>query len=533
MRTKLVVAGIALAGVIALGVIVAANAATTTMLGSSLTGNSCASETIFEEFSKNSPLKGQFADHDSGTYVNEEDGGTIAYMYENFERYAGNQLTIDGFESAKEWQVNGQLQLTNERYDGSSALLYKVPENIEDGTITLSKQVSHNLGRWSQSGYITMWVKAADFKGIDSASITFEDNLGNRRTYTPLQNIHSESENTLRNDPDFPDLIYPEGDPKKETWTDFVLAPGWNFLLWRADEYKDSGNTDMSQINRFHVNLQVNDNLAGGQALIFDDLRIQDGLQKSSNPTEGAWYPPHGRPQYGVYDIDKNKEGDYELHLLNIRNTQYPSNGDHARMISSAPVPEDFALRVRFTLTQLGHQDENLKIPTPFPAWTPDELREMPLYDGERDNTYFRVTYDFEPDWDPGHEWFGAYLSLQYNRLGVLSVWPVERNVLQDQEPKAGARTATTEFAPQGETLYEMHILAKGQFASTTIYEVKGEDCLERKAGVSHAFEHPRHGEDKRYPLAIESTGNMRTIVHEVEMISLGQATEGTITRLH
>ncbi len=103
---------------------------------------------------------------------------------------------------------------------------------------------------------------------------------------------------------------------------------------------------------------------------------------------------------------------------------------------------------------------------------------------------------------------------------------------MQDQEPKAGARTATTEFTPHSDVEYEMHMLVKGQFVSAAIYEVSGDDCLVHKAGMSYTFEHPRHGADKRYPIAIESTGNMRTIIHEVEIASLDESGSLHITRL-
>jgi len=378
-----------------------------------------------------------------------------------------------------------------------------------------------------------MWIKVPDPRGIDSIRIAVKDDSGNTRSYVPLENVHSSNPNTFSNDPDYPDLVYPEGDPARDMWVDFVPGPGWNYLLWRTDQYQDDGyKVDMSRINEIDIILDLNESVTG-QNIIFDDLRIQDGLQKSSNPTGGMWYPPHGRPQYGVYDIDRSRDGvNYELRLLNVRNTQYPSNGDHARMITSAPVPIDFTMRVKFTLTQLGHEDDSLTIPSPFPAWTPAEWREIPIYEGLRNNTYFRVTYDFEPSWDPGHDWFGAYVSLQYNRFGLVSVWPIERNVLQDQEPKAGAGTASTEFVPHSDVQYEMHLLAKGQFLSATIYEVKGDGCLERKAGMSYTFDHPRYGSDKRYPLAIESTGNMRTIIHEVEMVSLDEKSTTGITRI-
>lgn len=513
MQKKLV------AGII-IGLVIAGAAITTAFAQANTQKDTlCASETIFEKFSKESSLGQEITYGVSGVHLSDE--GTMAYLYDDFSTYAGNQLLIDGFEDLSSWSASiGALQFTNEHYEGTGSLSYAVPSEFGK-EITLSKAVTLNANKWSDVGYITMWIKTSNANGIDSVSIIFEDEFGNKRHYAPLENVHASVPNTFGNDPEYPDLIYPEGDPKREMWVDFVLGSGWNYLLWRSDMYEDSGNTDMSNIRRVYLHLQTNEKLAG-HTLIFDDLRIQDGLQRSSNPTSGMWYPPHGRPQYGVYDIDPKQGGTgHDLHLLNVRNTQYPSNGDHARMISASPTPMDFVMRVKFTMTQLGHEDETFVIPSPFPAWTPQNMREVQISDGGRDNTYFRVTYDFEPSWDPGHEWFGAYLSLQYNRFGILSVWPVERNVLQDQEPSAGARTATTEFIPEDGVQYEMQLLAKGQFASATIYEVKDDDCLERKAGTSYTFERQRHGPDKRYPLAIESTGNMRSLIHEVELVSL------------
>ncbi|HXG07345.1 MAG TPA: hypothetical protein VNI77_08490 [Nitrososphaera sp.] len=531
MKKKLF-AGLAVAAIIVLGLAIAVNI--TGITGAS--GSNCVDTSLFGEFSRDSFETDQIAYGFPSLYVSEE--GTIVYLYDNFANYADNQFIIDGFEDPNAWMVNGEagkLKLASEYYGGSGALTYDVESNIGN---TLELSSSHrddllDLSRWQDSGYITMWMKAPEPKGIDSVRIAVKDDSGNTRYYMPLENVHSPNPNTFSNDPDYPDLVYPEGNPAIDMWVDFVLGPGWNFLLWRADQYHDDGNNvDMSRISEIAIILDVNEGLTG-QNMIFDDLRIQGGLQKSSNPTGGMWYPPHGRPQHGVYDIDRSQDGiNYELRLLNVRNTQYPSNGDRGTMITSAPVPMDFVMRVRFTLIQVGHENKSLVLPSPFPAWTPSEWREIPIYEGLRNNTYFRVTYDFEPSWDPGHDWFGAYLSLEYNRFGLVSVWPVEQNVLQDQEPKAGAKTSSTEFAPLSDVQYEMHLLAKGQFLSASVYEVKRDDCLERKAGMSYTFDHPRYGSDKRYPLAIESTGNMRTIIHEVEIVSLDQEDADGITRI-
>jgi hypothetical protein len=448
--------------------------------------------------------------------------GTIQYLYDNFDTYSNNQLVLDHFENIDSWNVNGkpkQLQFTDEYYGGYGSSFYAISDQKE---LTLSKnfEQTQNLKQFGNSGYITMWIKIEDANSIDKINVIFEDESGNLREYSSLNNTHTSLENTFGNDEIFPDLIYPYGDSTIEKWTDFILAYGWNYLLWRTDVFTDSGDVDLSKIKKIYINIKLNENSIN-QKIIFDDLRIQHGLQKNSNPTNGFWFPPHGRPQYGVYDIDQNPSNpnDYELRLLNVRNSQYITNGDHARMISSAPVPENFALRVKFTLNQLGISDKDTKLSFPYAKYLPPEWIQY-ANPGQRDNTYFRVTYDFEPDWDPGHDWLGAYLSLQYDRFGLVSVWPVVRNLEQDQEPKQGNPLATNQFTPIQNVMYQMDILVMGQKTTSTIYEVK-DDCLIAKSSVGYVFKHPRHGSDERYPIAIESTGNMHTIIHEVEMISL------------
>ncbi|HSB56900.1 MAG TPA: hypothetical protein VLD38_03705 [Nitrosopumilaceae archaeon] len=485
----------------------------------------CANQSLFEVARKNSPQNILFEKQNSSLHL--DNSGSISYLYDNFDSYSENQKILDDFEKPNTWTVNGaknQLKIVDEYYGGSGASAYSI---ISPKTnLSMSKQFEdfQNLNRWKDSGYITMWIKIENPSGIDAIDINFKDELGNIRQYQPLQVIHSSEQNTFGNDKDYPDLFYPVGDHDKEMWTDFILAYGWNYLLWRADEFTDNRNLNMSRIHDISINVRFNENLTA-QTLIFDDLRIQDGLQKENNPTHGAWYSPHGRPQYGVYDIDKStfSDYDYDLRLLNVRNTQYLTNGDHARMISSAPVPQDFAMRVKFTFTQLGIADKETKLSVPFGEWIPSKWLQQTTV-GQRNNTYFRVVYDFEPDWDPGHEGFGAYLSLQYNKFGLFAVWPVVRNIQQDQEPKQGDPLATSHFTPNENVTYQLDLVVRGQQASTTIYEVK-DGCLSPQSSVGYVFNHPRHGLDKRYPFSIESTGNMRTIIHEVEMISLDNTT--------
>lgn len=480
----------------------------------------CQENSIFDVSMKKSKSYDVSSRKTPGIYLDNQ--GSIQYLYDNFDTYSENQLVLDHFENVDSWIVNdqeNQLSPSDEYYGGYGAAYLAV---FQAQDLMLSKKFDQiqNLKKFENSGFITMWMKLEDAHSIDSVNVLLEDKFGNIREYSALVNVHTSSKNTFEDDLAYPDLTYPNGNSNVEEWTDFLLAQGWNYLLWRTDIFTDTGYVDLSQIQKIHLTVNTNANLTN-QKIIFDDLRIQNGLQKNSNPTNGVWFPPHGRPQHGVYDIDQNPSNphDYELHLLNVRNSQYITNGDHARMLSAAPAPENFALRVKFTLSQLGLSDKDTKLSFPYSDLLPAGWLQFTDL-GQRDNSYFRVTYDFEPDWDPGHDWFGAYLSLQYDKFGLVSVWPVVRNFEQDQEPTKGSPLATNTFSPKENVMYQMDLVVNGQQATATIYEIQ-DNCLVPKSSIGYTFEHSRHGPNERYPIAIESTGNMRTIIHEVEMISL------------
>lgn len=493
--------------------------------GSLASNGSCGQISMFDEKTKNSALVKNIPHNNSSVYLSNDN--TIAFLYDDFTRYGNNQKILDEFDNPSLWQVNNQenmLHVTDEFYGGNSALSYDLKMPVSDIALTKNFSDLQNLTRWQKSGYITMWINVENSTGIDSLGIELQDNDGNRRYYESIPNVHVNASNTFGNEKEYPDLMYPEGNPKTEAWVDYQLTTGWNYVLWRADNFTDEGTVNMSEIKKISIQVKPNTKNFVAQQIIFDDLRIQDGLQKYSNPTHGVWYPPHGRPQYGVYDIDKVGNS-YELRLLNVRNTQYPSNGDHGRMISTAPVPKDFAFKVQFTFAKLKDPETSIKIPLPYGL----PLPKIPINTDLRNNTYFRVTYDFEPDYDPGHDWFGAYLSLQYDKLGLSSVWPIERNVLQDQEPKAGSTIASTDFTAQNNVKYEMDMVVEGQTTYVTIYEVDG-TCLNHKADMIYTFQHPRH--EERYPIAIESTGNLLSRIHEVEIVSLDSNSTFSIKRV-
>ena len=257
----------------------------------------------------------------------------------------------------------------------------------------------------------------------------------------------------------------------------------------------------MQQISWFEITIKTNSNFEKQQILL-DDLRIQDGLQKEKNATGGYWYPPNNRPQYGLYDIDPlNKFYDPDnlvLKLLNVRQSQYTTNGDHGRMIFRYGTPDNFSMRLRFQVTDLPKNKKDLS------------------------NTWFRVMYDFDPDYDPGHDWFGTFFSMQWNKFGLLTVIPVERQYLQDQEPanKDIDLLSANKFSLRENVLYELRLVVHGQQADATIYEVKNSG-LEKKSTSSYGFKRQRYGIEKRYPIALEVTGNIKAIIHEIEISEL------------
>lgn len=442
---------------------------------------------------------------DINLVVNKDE--TIKYLYENFDKYGDVfSRTIEQFENTSGWMIEGpveDIKQSKEKYNGNYSLsITATPLSLDSSKrkdyITLKKYFSEpiDLSKWEKEGFITAWMKIQERKGIVGVSLRVGNQTGAYREFNQLQNLQLDVPNNYDQDDVFPDLEYPIKKSDSDEWTDFWLNTGWNYLPWRTDNgyYSDSGDIDIASINYIEIRLEVNGNLTK-QNILFDNLRVQEGLQKEKNSLGGFWYSPNGRPQYGVFDIDKVSNNDYALRLLNVRQTQYPSNGDHARIISKYDTPLNFAMKTKFMLTDFTS--------------------------GEKGNTWFRVTYDFEPDYDPGHDWFGAYLSSEWKKFGLITVIPLEKSTSQDQEPKKNEMAlSSTDFTPKENILYELDITVNGQKTKATIYEV-GDNCLKKKSQVEYQFSRLRYGNDKRYPVAIESTGNVKTTIYEIEMIEL------------
>lgn len=428
---------------------------------------------------------------------------TIKYLYENFDEYKDiYSKEVEQFESLEGWTSAGPIinpKLSKEKYNGEYSLsLTLFPKAKGNNNIVIKKSFANpkNLERWNNSGFITFWMKIEDREDILGVVIRLGDESDTYREFNKLSNLQIDISNRFDKDDPYPDIPYPIKNSSADEWTDFWLNNGWNYLLWRMDagSFIDNGKVDLSKIKWVEILIE-NKEEVHKQEILFDDIRVSDGLQRDLNPLGGFWSPPHGRPQYGVFDLNKIGDNDYALKLLNVRSTQYPSNGDHGRMLSKGGTPQNFTLRTRFMLT-----DFNSK---------------------ETKNTWFRLMYDFDPSWDPGHGWFGAFISFEWRKFGLITVIPLKRFVLQEQEPKKEKISLYQKsFFPKQNILYEIDLTVRDQKAKIALYEVR-DNCLRLKRKVEYEFLRPRYGNDKRYPFAIEITGNVKAIIEEIEILEL------------
>lgn len=448
-------------------------------------------------------IKDELGVKESTFIVNNDN--TIKYLYENFDNYGDVfSHSLENFENLDGVTVSGNitdLHLKEENYNGeySLAFVIKPLNNKETDYITIKKDFKNalNLSRWNNVGFLTAWIKIAEREGVESVKMRIGNKDGSYREFNELLNLQTNMPNVFNKDDIFPDIQYPVSNSSSDEWTDFYLSKGWNYLLFRTDKsyYADFGNFDNKEVVWLEAVLKFNSKMPE-QKILIDDIRIQDGLQEKYNSLGGVWFPPHGRPQYGVFDVDKKDGSDYSLKLLNVRQSQYPSNGDHGRFISKYASPLNFVMRARFKLTD-------------FPK------------NKDFTNTWFRMMYDFDPQWDPGHDWFGAYLSLDYNKFGLITVIPIERFLIQEQEPaKENIMLSSENFSPRKDTLYDLYLIVNGQNSKSIIYEVNG-DCPKKRKEVEYEFKRQRYTKEKRYPFTLEITGNIKAVFDEIEIMEI------------
>ena len=438
--------------------------------------------------------------------------GEIRYLYEDFSGYAEYSRSIDSFEHDVALKINGRpLETENswDNYGGEWSIRFEVgPEDATYQELHIEREIpSVNLSRWNEEGVFSAWIKLENSSGVDAISLKLVDENGYFRVFRKLENYHGPEGNEIMQDDLHNDYFLPETilSPK---WEDYMLSEGWNFLFWPANEFSESAGFDIGKVYAYEIIIETNPKFER-QTVGLDNLRVSDGLQKEKNPTNGAWYAPIGLPQYGVWDIDDNK-----IRLMNVRQTQYPSNGDHTRLLSRKNVPENFKLRIQFKLVNLAEGN-----------WLQRHTF-LKNRHNVRDNTWIRIAYDFENSYDAGHDWFGLFMSLEYEKFGLITVIPKERYIKQDQEPAGTSFTSTNrrEFQPKEDTLYHIDLTVQGQHNIANLYEVRSSGVFKGLETVEYTFKRSRG--DERFPLSIEATGNTHLEIYLIEVLALDGTSE-------
>lgn len=432
------------------------------------------------------------------------ESGTVHYFKDNFSGYSKNSRLIEQFDDLENYSLSGNYQhvgLNNDRIGGKNSLsLQLTPLNQEFETLSIKKSLNQplDLSRWNDTGVLSTWLKIENRKGISGVGLKIGDNTNNYRTFQVIKNLQMDIPNNYDSDDVYPDVSFASGTATPTIWTDFWLNEGWNYLFWKINKlnYADTGKVDMKNISWFEISVQEDKNLSP-QEILLDDFRIVDGLQKNANSLGNNWYPPDNEPQNGIYDWDVIGENSYSAKLLNISESQYPTNGNHGRMVLAYGTPLNFSLRTRFILTN------------------------FPKTRKERTNNWFRVAYDFDSSFDAGHDWFGSFISFEWNKFGLTTVIPIEKDNIQEWEPKSeDTLGSSVDFTPQENIPYEIQLTVRGQKAIASIYEVRG-NCLALKGTTEYEFRRPRHGEDKRYPFCLGITGNIKASILEFEIKEL------------
>ncbi len=434
----------------------------------------------------------------AGDIVKDElgNGGKINYLSDDFCSYEEYSASLDQMEDLETISVSGaarEVQLSDNNYGGDKSLKFLMPKNSRKQTV-IKGVLASDLGRWASGGVYSAWIHLESHESVQSVSLSLVSQSGTRH-FTSLENILTEEENKIQSDDIFPDYYLPEKDGESHNkWEDFMLSNGWNYLFWRADEYSDEGEFDISKVESYQMTINYYEDRVA-QNINLDNLRVSDGLQRNNNSLAGNWFAPNGMPQYGVFDTEK-KGDDCFVRLLNVRQEQYPSNGDHVRILSKRFTPENFVVQIEFEA--IKYQPQPIK------------------------NSYFRFQYDFEKTYAPGHDWFGAFISLEYENFGLISVDSIERYYIQEQEPKEPTKQSRQEFVLDFQKRYKLNLEVNGQDAKAIIYEVLDSKIFNYRKirKISYTFDRQRELDGNR-PFSIEATGAYHMNLYEVNILAL------------
>lgn len=421
-----------------------------------------------------------------------DDEGRIKYLFDDFSTYADTNKILSDFDTLNTIEIKpaAEAEILPQSVTGNSALSVVVNNPQTNLNILINNTV--NLENWKNSGTFSFWLKINDRKDVAKITLEIEDVKGKTIALKPVENTQTSYPNSFNRDDVFPNISLVEQISSGE-WTDYWLNAGWNYVFFQIDgSNSNQSSLDFTQIAKINL---LFDTPVPGSAIVVDTLQIQNGIQKTNNLVNGNWYPPLGLPQYGVYSMGFDEQGRSQLYLLNVRNSQYPSNGDHGRILSKYAAPEKFALRIAFSLANFGD---------------------------DHHSTWLRAFYDFDPEYDPGHDWFGTYISLEFNKFGVLTVIPVERFSIQTQEPQEKSSDSVSKKSiPElsSDREYELQIIVNGQNQLSTLYQKVGPLYI-KIAEAQYTFERKRPMQ-KKYPFGIEITGNTHANIFEIELNKL------------
>ena len=425
--------------------------------------------------------------------------GVISHLLEDFSTYDEFSESLDQFENVDGLVSNGRIEGTsNDNYGGDRSVRLMATRR----KTSVSRKLDKDLSRWQEQGVLSMWVKLCDEMQVDRIDLVLTDTEGKAAQLKGIRNLHlPREENAIKSDDDFPDHYF-RGRQSGRKWEDYLLIAGWNFIFW---EYTEGLPIDMGRVAAHEV--IIHRNTEQPQVIQCDNMRIQDGLLADKNPLNGNWYSPNGLPQYGVFDYEE----DGRVRLLNVEWEQYPSNGDHVRILSREATPEDFIARFRFKVVKLSP-----RLSRGYPRWLKPLLGQKRA-DNSRFNTYFRLQWDFDNEYDPGHNWSGLYNSLEYEYLGLRRVYPIERYFTQGAEPDRNAREGRTRFCLKNKLEYEINVIVTGRKAVAVVYETYPH-FLKKVARITYSFRKKRP--EKRYPISVETTGNIQVELKYIEVVS-------------
>ena len=360
-------------------------------------------------------------------------------------------------------------------------------ESYNDYSQIINMGGKNNLNKWKDSGIITAWALIEDYSQIDKIDLLLKDSNGKEVVLEGIYNEKmSRKENKIKSNDEFSDYEFKLcKDQPLNIWEDFMIINGKNFLFWEWDESLD---IDMGDI----ISIKAVDK--GDEIKIFD-IVVHKGLCKDINSLNGQWYSPNGLPQYGVWWVENSR-----LRMVNVEQEQYPSNGDHVRILSDVKTPNNFVMKVVFEVKSLS------------PDYRKTEILRY-FKETKRDNTFVRIAWDFDDVYDPGHDQTLVFMSGEYGYAGLQRVYPIERYFEQGQEP-SNKEAKKELILKEGET-YEVNVFVKGQEVKTAVYKVRSL-LLDKNAEIEYTFERLRPIEP--YPFSIESTGDIEIILDRIEI---------------